>query len=377
MLRCLIQNTDAVNGLVFCENHLYLQEDVLRNDQINQFISVTIHHNSHEFPPRTLLCQLIGSSQHEYCLISSTDQCIHQYLNEIHDITLDDCPPLASYLIPIARTIVLTGGNQIRKNQEMTTAMLKCHLSNRVVTLTNQIILKSSLSGPSPSSSLSVSMFQFKYIYDKYNPKNTQSMNRQDYCQQQHQPNLHLFRITSTTHLIFDSPGTGAETYRRDSSISRWFHHFIQHEPFVQTLHGYLSTLILPASSTTQPPSDQLSLISSILLVGPSGSGKSALIQQEIESFLPLQGCLSLIKLSLGTLQPYSDTALIQTLNSALVRQPCVILLDNLESLTPNTHTNSGQDRETSQYANLTTVRIPLPSPPLSVSRQPSLHRPS
>jgi hypothetical protein len=242
----------------------------------------------------------------------------------------------------------------------MAISTLKSHLSNKVVTLTSQISLKSSpllhrlvtsspvgsdLSPPSPL------VFQITYLYDKYNPKNTQHAHREHPPQQ---PHLHPFRITSTTHLILNRPGDDVSRHAQNSSISRWFYHLMMHEPVAHTLRGYLSSLIQlpspPSSSRHLPP------ISSLLLVGPSGSGKSSLLQQKIESFLP-QNLITLIRISLGTLQPYSDTALVQALNSALVRQPCVILLDNLEYLIPNTNKNNGYDTETSHYVNMNTVR--------------------
>jgi hypothetical protein len=406
-MKCEIQELDDLE--FGCGNHLYLPESLLRNYSIGQYLHVHFlfdrsgeremdgnmiegekkyqeNENQDNMPEEIILCKVFGFCHHSqnYCVLRSTHEVFsswrnhhhHLFLKTICDITLFPYEMSTFYSLPVARTIILRlhrprdrshngadlqiHSNEIRNHYQMIHERLKKNLNNQVIHLQNSISLPLVMFATNepqdpqqPEGRKKEPLhFQLQCIYDRYDSKNIQHQSMKKSA-------LQYFRVAATTNISIDRHWNPRETTlnRFNFRIYQYFRYFIRNESFVQTLHGYLASLLNITSMkqlSAASASSHLSL-SSLLLVGPSGSGKTCLLKQEIESFLP-ENFISFIRISLGTLQPYSDEILIQTLNSALVRQPCVIFLDHIEYLTPNEKNIS--DREISSYANMTSVRV-------------------
>ena len=200
-------------------------------------------------------------------------------------------------------------------------------------------------------------------LYDKYHQNNIQYQGISTSL-------ISYFQILSTTQIIIERrcDRINDDFYFHNNNnnkncLSKYYQIITENEVFTKSLRGYLSLLLMTQRKFKQ--NESLQLINSILLSGPSGSGKTLLISQQIQSFLPQY--LSTLRISLGTLQPYSDQLLISLLNRALVCQPSVILLDRLEYLIPSDEKASNEN-EMSPYCNIPQVNYRSISKSLLIS---------
>lgn len=336
-----ISSPQFENSSLHCLNEILIPHQYSVNYPLGDliFIRVSLLHESDIDISFELNCFIKGNNDLENGVIITTHEVLRKYDQCNAQIEFLSREKIPLFTLPISRTIVLSPRNQcasdeLRKHHDMIVVFIKHHLRNEIVALTNDVIVKSPISN-------ALLVFQISTIYDKYDRNNTQQRQLTSRI-------TSYFRMATTTNVVFEREGENKQAL--DPIISRYFSFFVDQQPYRQTLVGYINTVFQNQSD------DQFNLttgVTSILLVGPSGSGKTQIIIQHLESLLPVQ-YISFIKLSLANLQPYKDSILVQTLNSAIVCQPCVILLDDLEYLAP--HSDFVMDRESTNYANINSV---------------------
>jgi hypothetical protein len=213
-------------------------------------------------------------------------------------------------MIPIAKYAILSATNVSRNRANVTPSMLKKILNNGIFS-EGQIIccrLKHSSCGGDLNYDQYFAIERIFGKIERQNPENALSM----------------YKITDTTQIFLDTEFCGFEDSRDiPNDLTS-----LTYGDIHATIRGHLKSRLSNAARLL----DMDNGVSSILLVGPSGCAKSQIVREEAAA-----ASVSILKIVPTTLlyldEPKLSQALASLFTSAIISEPCVILIEAMELL--------------------------------------------